>query len=252
MYIPSTWRSKITNVYTDTDGMSAADVIRCQSGNDIFYIKSIDVKYSTTTYGVRREKDVMLWLNGKLNVPTVVDWGLEDNREFVVMNELTGTHIDDMVSNPDEYVAYLAKCIKLIQSIDISECPFDSGIDVRLKELEYLLKNDLVSLDDWEDTTKFTDPNELFQWLCNNRPLEEPVFSHGDITANFFINGSGLWFYDLARAGIADKWLDIAFCVCNIRDYDDGKKYEDKFFELLDIKPDYEKIEYFILLDEMF
>lgn len=39
---------------------------------------------------------------------------------------------------------------------------------------------------DWQDTTNFTNPEELYKWLCDNKPPEEPVFTHGDIGANFF------------------------------------------------------------------
>jgi len=251
MFIPTNWKTKIKNICVDTEGMSAADVLRCRADNEILYIKSIDTKYSETTFSVKREKDVMQWLNGKLNVPKIYDFGIENNREFMVMSELAGTHIDDIKLSPNEYIAHLANCIKLMNSVDISNCPFDSSVNMRLAELEFLIENNLASLDDWEDTTNFADSNELYQWLCNNKPSENFVFSHGDLTANFFVNGADYHFYDLGRAGIADEWLDIAFCVRAIRDFEE-KKYEDKFFELLNIKPDYKKIEYFILLDEMF
>ena len=251
MFIPSNWKAKITNIHVDSEGMSAADVIKFQYENDFLYIKSIDDKYSKTTYSVAREKSVVQWLNGQLNVPTIIDFGIENNREFMVMGKLPGIHIDDFKESPDEYVVHLANCIKLIQSIDIQNCPFDSRVDMRLAELKFLIDNNLASLDDWEDTTNFTDPHEFYRWLYENRPSEDLVFSHGDLTANFFVKNSDYYFYDMGRAGVADKWYDIAFCICIIRDFGD-KKYEDKFFELLNIAPNYEKIEYFILLDEMF
>jgi len=251
MFIPSQWKNKATDMHVDTEGMSAAEVVKCRADNEDLFIKSIDSKYANTTYSVKREQEIMRWLQGKLNVPSILDFGEERSREYMVMNELRGIHIDDFEDNPDEYITHLANCIKLVQSVDASNCTFDSTLDVRLAELKWLIDNNLASLDDWEDTTIFTDPHELYQWLCDNKPTEDLVFSHGDITANFFVNGADYFFYDMGRAGIADKWMDIAFCVSNIREFED-KKYEDRFFELLNIKPDYKKIEYFILLDEMF
>jgi len=251
MFIPSKWKNKVADICLDEEGMSAAEVIKCHSDNEGLFIKSIDVKYANTTYSVKREQEIMQWLQGKLKVPRIFDFGSECNREYMIMSELQGIHIDDFEDNPDEYVIHLANCIKLIQSVDISDCEFDSSLNVRLDELKWLIDNNLASLDDWEDTTIFTDPHELYQWLCDNKPSEDLVFSHGDITANFFVNGSDYFFYDMGRAGIADRWMDIAFCVSNIREFED-RKYEDRFFELLNIKPDYKKIEYFILLDEMF
>ena len=116
------------------------------------------------------------------------------------------------------------------------------------------MKNGLADTDTeyLKKSSRFTEPYELYRWLCENKPKEELVFSHGDISANVIVDDSHYRFYDLARAGIADKWIDIAFCVRDMRDMENGEKYEEMFFKLLNIEPDYEKIEYFILLDEMF
>lgn len=59
-------------------------------------------------------------------------------------------------------------------------------------------------------------------------------------------------FIDLGRSGKADKWYDIAFCVRSIRDNYREEKYVKLFFDLLGIEPDWEKIKYYILLDELF
>ena len=150
------------------------------------------------------------------------------------------------------YVTYLAKAILALQQIDISKCPFASDINFRLKELDFLLKNGLADVDisHWEHSTEFTKPQELYRWLVENKPDEEYVFSHGDIGANMFIKNDDIYFYDLARMGIADKWMDIAFAVRDIRD--DCPEYEELFFDKLGVVPNYEKIDYYILLDEMF
>lgn len=57
---------------------------------------------------------------------------------------------------------------------------------------------------------------------------------------------------DLGRSGRADKWYDIAFCVRSIREDIGEEQYVELFFDLLGIKPDWEKIKYYILLDELF
>ena len=67
----------------------------------------------------------------------------------------------------------------------------------------------------------------------------------------YYGNTRRIGFIDLGRAGKADKWYDIAFCVREIRDFKE-EKYIDEFFALLEIEPDWDKISYFILLDELF
>ena len=67
-------------------------------------------------------------------------------------------------------------------------------------------------------------------------PHEELVFSHGDIS-NFFICNDEIYFFDLARCGTADKWLDISMCVREIRNFFHNSEFEKLFFEMLGMEP---------------
>ena len=244
--------NKLQKIEKCTDGMSPANVYQCKLDSKNVYLKTIHKKYSGTTYSVRREADIMKWLMGKLNVPKAIEFGEVNDEEFLIMSEITGKHIDDYIKEPELYVSYLAEAIHLLQKVDISECPFSCGIDMRLAELDFLLKNNLadVNTGNWEKTTEFDSPQELYKWLCDNKPSEEYVFTHGDIGANLFVNNGEIFFYDLARMGIADRWVDTAFAVRDIRK--ECPDYEQMFFDKLGVKPNYEKINYYILLDEMF
>lgn len=246
--------NRITSVEKSLEGMSPAEVYKCRIDETTYYLKTINKVFSQTTYSVKREAAVMRWLTDKLNVPEVLEYGETEDSEYLIMSEIRGRHIDDFAETPLQYISYLVKAIKQLWSINISQCNFSSRLDMRLQELDYLLQRNLADVDavNWQDTTNFTKPEELYLWLCNNRPPEELVFSHGDIGANFFVADGEIYFYDLARCGIADKWQDIAFCVRDIRDYYPDANYERIFFEMLGIEPDYPKIDYYILLDEMF
>lgn len=68
---------------------------------------------------------------------------------------------------------------------------------------------------------------------------------------------------DLGKTGIADKWCDIALCYRSLSNNYSGKykhrrnridsEYDDLLlFRKLGIEPDWEKIRYYILLDELF
>ena len=54
----------------------------------------------------------------------------------------------------------------------------------------------------------------------------------------------------MGRGGVGDIYQDIALCVRELGEID--PKCVDLLFKELDIKPDYEKIKYYILLDELF
>lgn len=49
---------------------------------------------------------------------------------------------------------------------------------MRLEELDFLLKNDLadVNAGNWEKTMEFNSSQELYKWLCDNKPSEEYAF----------------------------------------------------------------------------
>lgn len=102
---------------------------------------------------------------------------------------------------------------------------------------------------------------QMLTWLQDNRPEEELVLSHGDFCLpNLFFDEKGVsGFLDLGRCGVADRWCDIALCYrslcCNFRgDYGDAYPGldEDGLFRALGVTPDWERIRYYILLDELF
>ena len=108
----------------------------------------------------------------------------------------------------------------------------------------------------------FENPEKLLQWLTENRPDEETVFSHGDYCLpNIIIkddNVNGV--IDLGRSGIADKYQDIALCYRSLQHNYNGKYgggvyegFDAKIlFDELNIVPDWSKIKFYILLDELF
>lgn len=243
----------------DTEGMSPAKVYKLIGEQGNLYLKMTDSRYQGTTYDVEREKDMMLWLEGKLSVPEVIHFEHYNGWSCLLMSEMEGVVASTQYGASDDaelLVKQYATSIHLLQSIDLADCPFDNSVNNRLAELAYLLDNQLADIDatNWEEDTEFGDPKQLYQYLQSHQPQEELVFSHGDLgDSNFLVleqRVSG--FIDLGRSGKADKWYDIAFCVRSIREDFGDEKYIDMFFDLLGIEPNWEKIKYFILLDELF
>ena len=212
--------------------------------------------------------EVMRWLNGKLPVPEVMAYEKDEKYRYLLMNKIPGTVACDpyYMEHPKEMIPILADALKLLWSIDISDCPKKTDLDTILEEAKYRVKNDLVDLSDAEPETfgegGFKDAEELLSWLMENKPSYEPVLSHGDFCLpNIFIKDgklSGL--IDLGNTGTGDKWMDIALCYRSLKHNSDGtwgeKVYPDLspevLFEELGIKPDWDRINYYILLDELF
>lgn len=143
----------------------------------------------------------------------------------------------------------------MLQSICIENCILDNSLDIKLKEALYNIENNLVDMGDWEDDNEFKTPMELLEYLKQNKPKESTLsFTHGDyclpniLGKNKKISG----FIDLGRGGIADIYQDIAICVRSLKHNYETERYTDIFFKHLGMEVNREKIEYYILLDELF
>jgi len=108
----------------------------------------------------------------------------------------------------------------------------------------------------------FRDPEELLQWLYDHKPEEQQKLSHGDFCLpNVMLHENGLsGLIDLGKAGISDPWQDIALCFRSLsNNYGgvyNGRSYpgfsSEMLFDALGISPDWDRIRYYILLDELF
>lgn len=244
------------HVEADCLGESPAEVFRLTRNAETLYLKIGRREFAPTTFSVAREKDVMLWLSERLRVPQVLDYQENDEYQFLLMQKLDGEALYKKKNeNIHEFVDIFAESIKLVQAVDITDCPFDSGLELRLSELKYLLDGELAAYEDFETgSLPFDEPEALYQHLLDTRFSESTLFSHGDMSdANILINSEGdIGFIDWGRGGCADVWTDIAHAARNIREETDDEKLVERFFARLQVVEDKERIEYHLWLDELF
>lgn len=243
----------------DNVGMSDSTVI-------IFADKIL--KIQTISEEAEHEYQIMEWLQDKLPVPRVLAYEKSEDKNYLLMTKVSGVMscADQYMRNPEQLVDLLAEGLEMLWKVDISNCTYRHGLDEKLQMAKYNVQNNLVDMDNVEPDTfgenGFQSPEHLLKWLITNRPEEELVFSHGDFCLpNVFLSGKKISGYiDLGKAGIADKWQDIALCYRSLLHNFDGKYCDKKhqgfradiLFEKLDIVPDWDKIRYYILLDELF
>lgn len=261
MQIPESIRKLISDEAYQVDdiGMSEASVL-------LFGDKVLKVQERNKES--ENEYRMLAWLQGKLPVPQVFAYEVRDDKSYLLMSRCRGqmTCEEEYMKNPEAQAKVLSAGLKRLWSVDISGCPTEQGLTRKLTAAEYNIKNGLVDLDNVEPETfgenGFKDPEELLRWLSAHRPEEEFVLSHGDYCLpNVFGTGNEVSGYiDLGRAGIADKWCDIALCYRSLSHNYSGRYhgraysgYDDLLlFKELGIEPDWEKIRYYILLDELF
>lgn len=238
------------------------------SGSVVLTYEKWVLKIEPVTDWALRTVEMMKWLNGKLPVPKVIWHEVVNDKSYLFMSRIKGKMSCDeyYLEHPKELLALLAEGLKMLWRVDIRNCPHIRNLDAELAEARLRVEQGLVDVEDAEADTfgpdGFTNPEELLKWLEENRPEPEPVFSHGDYCLpNIFLkDGEITGFIDLGDAGVGDKWRDIALCYRSLKHNFDGtyggKVYEDfnpdLLFEALGIEPNWEKLRYYILLDELF
>lgn len=238
------------------------------SGNQVLIFDDMVLKIEEGLTSMDEQVRMMRWLDGKLPVPKVLVYEAENGYSYMLMTRVNGEMSCDSyyLEHPDILLNALVSGLQMLWEIDVTQCPIVCDLDVMLAEARVRVENHLVDMDNVEPTTfgegGFESPAQLLEWLENNRPTMEPVLSHGDYCLPNVIldNGQVKGFIDLGRTGIADKWCDIALCYRSLKHNFDGtyggKIYKDfkpdLLFEKLGIEPDWSKIKYYTLLDELF
>lgn len=251
---------------TDEIGMSDASVL-------LFEDKVLKIQESNEE--AFNEYRMLTWLSGKLPVPKVFACEKDCEKTWLLMSRCPGVAAcaETYMKQPKKQTGLLAQGLKNLWHIDITGCPSDCRLKYKLKQAAYQVEHGLVDVENTEPGTfgsgGFRNPEELLNWLCDNQPEEEPVLSHGDFCLpNIFFTGSPtgcdaenqISYIDLGKSGIADKWCDIALCYRSLsHNYSGlyhGRSYDgldDRLlFRELGLRPDWDKIRYYILLDELF
>ena len=213
------------------------------------------------------EHRMMRWLQGRLQVPEIIEEAYVDGTRYLLMTRMPGRYLCDaaILDNQPLLAEMVAEGLRKLWAVDITGCPANRTLDEKFKEIEAGIRNGSIIMDDarQEDTYGpggFASPSALFDWLVKHRPEEEKVLIHGDYCLpNLFCDGSRLTgFIDLGQAGVADKWVDIEMVSWSMWANSTGqfggkhRPFDRKMlFDALEMQPDDEKIRYYSLLSEL-
>lgn len=231
-------------------GCSNSQVIKIIKNSNTYYLKM------ATKGPLTKEYNALKWLKGKLEVPEIMLYDFSEENEYLLTKSLDGemTCSANYVKNPEVALKVIKEAFDEIYAVDISNCPFDVSNSHRLSVATENVKNGLVKTEDLSKETieKYGTVENVLQYLLDNRFPEELCFSHGDSSLpNIFgIQDKFTGFIDIGECGIADKWFDIAICEKSIR-RNLGEEYIAKFYEMLNIRPNKEKTNYYILMLEL-
>lgn len=238
------------------------------SSSQVLLFSDRVLKIQPVSWESLNEHRMLLWLQGRLEVPKVLAYEVVDGTSYLLMSRLSGTTACDKAAmeDPKRLVRLLAAGLKRLWMVDIKGCPTLMDADVKLRLAKENIESGRTDMEDVESDTYgengFSDPLDLWNWLVEHKPKEEPVFSHGDYCLpNVFVEDDRVsGFLDLGSAGLADRWQDIALCYRSLKHNYDGTYGEtprpdfdpNTLFQELGIEPDWTKIKYYLLLDELF
>ena len=264
MFLPEKIRRLLAGEEYETDGVGMSEA-------SVLLFEDRVLKVQEDNEEARNEYRMLQYLRGRLPVPEVYAYETVEGKSYLLMSKCGGemSCARTYMERPEVLCRLLAEGLRKLWSVDITDCPSDQRLSHKLVQAAYNVEHGLVDMDNVQPDTfgenGFKSPADLLQWLQENKPEEEPVLSHGDYCLpNLFGEGESMTGYiDLGRAGIADKWCDIALCYRSLSDNYSGKyarsggnifpRHDDlALFRELGIEPDWEKIRYYILLDELF
>ncbi len=264
MLIPDKIRNLLSSEEYETDNIG-------MSGSSVLIFENKILKVQDYNEEAENEYRMMQYLQGRFPVPVPYAHEVKDGKSYLLMSKCDGRMAcaPEYMANPATLCKLLANGLKRLWSMDVSDCPCSQNLSYKLFMAGQNIEKGMVDLDNVEPDTfgenGFGDPSKLLQWLQENRPEEEPVLSHGDycLPNIFGISDEVTGYIDLGRMGIGDKWCDIALCYRSLsHNYNGRYKYnvnqtfgdfdEMLLFRELGIEPDWEKIRYYTLLDELF
>ena len=213
------------------------------------------------------EYQMLQFLSQRKLAPAVFAREVVDGEDFLLMEKCRGKMLCDseFLNNPRKLVKIASGALRDLWSIDISTCPRNITLSAKLKFAEFNVANNLVDVNNVQPDTfgvngRFKNPEKLLQWLYANKPNEELVVTHGDFCLpNVLWDGTNAKVIDVVWGGVGDRYQDVALLYRSLRDNLNGgygtfygELDKEMFFSTLGITPDWDKIDYYIMLDELF
>jgi len=238
--------------HKDNIGMESSFVFVYNDLNLVLKVVDNEVHFQS-------EMTMMKWLNGKVLVPRIIEYGMNEGYYYLLMTKLEGlmSFDDKLMKNPEELIDILVSGIKSFWDIPITNCPINNRNENKLRIAKQRIDKNLVDVEDFDEeltSKRFKSAEEIYQYLVENKIEEKLVVSHGDycLPNIFIIDQKISGFIDLSRAGIADIYQDISLLIRSFNYNNKSDDYKKLIIEKLGIEFDEKKYDYYLLLDELF
>ena len=241
----------------DRVGESGAAVHRLRGGHDA---PDLFLKHGCGPVAddVTDEMIRLRWLSRHIRVPEVVRFVSAADSAWLLTAALPGpTAYQVLKMRPVDRAAVvdaLAACLARFHAIPVDACPFTSDHAYRLSQARARLVAGLVDEDDFDDERAGWTAEQVWDAMQRLLPLTpDPVVTHGDFSLDnlVMLEGGGVGCIDVGRAGIADRYQDIAILWNCLGEFDDA--LQARFLSQYGVPdPDPHRMQFHLMLDELF
>lgn len=176
----------------------------------------------STAIDLALEHDRLMWIAPRHPAPRVIDWGEDDNAQWMVTAALPGDCAvgDVWRARRPEAIQAIATGLRVIHAMPIDEFPVG-----------------------WTSQV----------WVGRHARLgpaphvDQPVLVHGDACApNTLINEAGAWVghVDFGDLAVGDRWADLAIASLSL-DWNFGEGHQQELYDAYGIEPDADRIRYY-------
>jgi len=206
------------------------------------------------------EADRLRWLAGRLPVPAVVQLCHAADEAWLLTEALPGETACELLEAETSadaqavVVEALARFLKIIHSIPVQDCPFDSGHIGRLAHARRRIDAGLVDEDDFDEEREGWTAEQVWQALQSAEPFKpDLVVTHGDFSLDnvLIAEGGVVGCIDVGRLGVADRYQDLAIAWNCLEEF--GQALQVRFLAAYGISEvDRGKLDFHLMLDELF
>jgi aminoglycoside 3'-phosphotransferase-1 len=241
----------------NTVGESGGTVYRLRSkeGASDFYLK---YGRDAVADEISTEMERLNWLARYMTVPAVVHFTRTPDEAWLLMTAVPGTTAYQVLqAHPDYQLALvdaIARFLRQLHAIPVNECPFNSGHAYRLSCARARIDAGLVDEGDFDEERDGWTAEQIWEAMQRLLPLTpDPVVTHGDFSLDNLLikDGEVIGCIDTGRVGIADRYQDLAILLNCLTEFDAA--LQERFLKQYGIdEPDQDKLQFHLLLDELF
>lgn len=234
-------------------GCSGTTVIRiCDHNGPVAYLKT-----GPPASQLQAEAERTQWLAKRLpDTPEVLAVSFSGSVEWMLTAAVPGEPALGIAASraPEHTACVLAKALRTLHELPVSECPFDARLAQLVPEIRERVKAGQVDESDFDAHRAGRTAEDLLLELERRLPKDEQlVVAHGDPSLPNFIlrDDAFVGFVDLGSLAVSDRYRDLAI-VARSLGWNLGEASIQPFFAAYGLSVDAERLDFFQLVDEFF